>query len=321
MTLQQQIRANRLRSAVVVAGFFVVIAVLVAAVSVLFDVTFGGFALVGALLYAAFALVNSRRIVGRMTGVGSDLSDDAMRQVRRLVENVSIAAGLPTTPEVRIVRDDAPNAFATGLRPETSFVGVTTGLLKIMPKRELEAVLAHELAHVRNRDTYLMTMAAIFAGVIAFVADIAFRSMLWGGGGGRSRSNPFVVVLAVAGLLLAPFAATLMKLALSRRREFLADATAAEILNDPEAMALALQRLEADTTTVRYAATSVAHLWIESPADRVESSGHTVSGLQRMFNTHPPLLDRILALEHAGGFRLPADLPRDRPYVTLVPAP
>lgn len=320
MTLQQQIRANRLRSVVVVAGFFVVIAVVVAAVAVLFDLYLGGFALVGALLYAAFALLNSRRIVGKMTGVGSDLSDDAMRQVRRLVENVSIAAGLPVTPEVRVVHDDAPNAYATGLRPESSYVGVTTGLLRMMPKRELEAVIAHEIAHVRNRDTYLMTMAAIFAGIIAFVADIAFRSMFWGGGRGRKGGNAIAIVLALVGLALAPFAATLMKLALSRRREFLADATAAEVLNDPEAMALALQRLEADTTVVRYADTSVAHLWIESPSDRVEG-GRTVSGLQSMFNTHPPLTARIAALEEAGGFRLSPDLPRDRPYVTLIPAP
>ena len=162
------------------------------------------------------------------------------------------------TPEIRIVDDAAPNAFAAGLRPQTSYVGVTTGLLRTMPKRELEAVLAHEISHVRNRDTYLMTMATIFAGVIALIADIGFRMPLACGGRSRRGGGAIVVVLAVVGFVLAPYAALLLELSLSRRREFLADAGAAEILNDPEAMALALRRLQLDTTTVAYADASDA---------------------------------------------------------------
>ena len=127
-------------------------------------------------LYAIFAIVSSRRMVARMTGA-QEIGPEQLRPLRRLVENVSIAAGLPVTPEIRIVDDPAPNAFAAGIRPQTSYLGVTTGLLRTMPKRELEAVLGHEISHVRNRDTYLMTMATIFAGVIALIADIGFRML------------------------------------------------------------------------------------------------------------------------------------------------
>ena len=188
-----------------------------------------------------------------------------------------------------------------------------------MPKRELEAVIAHEMSHVRNRDTRLMTLAVVFAGVIALIANIAFRTMAYGGGRRDSnRGGPIVIVLALVGFLLAPIAAGLLKMALSRRREYLADATAAEILNDPEAVALALRRLELDTTTVRHADVSVAHLWIESPTHSVEDAPRGGSALAGLFDTHPPLDSRIAALEQAGGFQLPETLPPDRPFLDTL---
>jgi heat shock protein HtpX len=313
VTLQQQIRRNRLRSGIVVVGFVLLLGIVAGLIGAVFDLSLGIVALVGAGLYAIFSIISSRRIVARMTGA-QELGPDQLRPLRRLVENVSIAAGLPVTPEVRIVDDPAPNAFAAGLRPQTSYLGVTTGLLRVMPERELEAVLGHEISHVRNRDTYLMTMATIFAGVIALIADIGFRMLLYGGGRSRKGGGAIVIVLAVVGLLLAPYAALLLKLSLSRRREFLADAGAAEILNDPEAMALALRRLELDTTTVAYADASVAHLWVESPTSRVESERRGVLALSSLFDTHPPITERIAALEESGGFRLPERLPDHEPF-------
>jgi len=313
VTLQQQIRRNRLRSGIVVVGFVLLLGIVAGLIGAVFDLSLGVVALLGAGLYAIFSIISSRRIVARMTGA-QELGPDQLRPLRRLVENVSIAAGLPVTPEVRIVDDPAPNAFAAGLRPQTSYLGVTTGLLRVMPKRELEAVLGHEITHVRNRDTYLMTMATIFAGVIALIADIGFRMLLYGGGRSRKGGGAIVIVLAVVGLLLAPYAALLLKLSLSRRREFLADAGSAEILNDPEAMALALRRLELDTTTVAYADASVAHLWVESPTSRVESERRGVLALSSLFDTHPPLVERIAALEESGGFRLPEQLPPHEPF-------
>jgi len=269
---------------------------------------------IGGIAWALFSWFASTGVVSAVTGAQPVTKAD-QPELYRIVENLSIAAGLPTTPEVRIVDDPAPNAFAAGLRPQSSYLGVTTGLLRTMPKRELEAVIGHEISHVRHRDTYLMTMATIFAGVIALVADIGFRMLIFGGG--RSRrggGGALVAVLAIVGLLLAPYAALLLRMSLSRRREFLADAGSAEILNDPEAMALALRRLQLDTTTVQYADASVAHLWVESPTSRVETERTGVSALSGLFDTHPPLDKRIAALEQAGGFTTPETLPAHDPF-------
>ncbi|MGH3065166.1 MAG: M48 family metalloprotease [Gaiellaceae bacterium] len=311
MTLQEQIRSNRFRSGIVVFGFIVLLLVIAGLIGLALDLSLGIVALAIAAVYAIFALVSSRSMIAGMTHA-QPLGERELEPLRRLVENVSIGAGLAVTPEVRLVDDAAPNAFAAGLRPEKSYVGVTTGLLRAMPKRELEAVIAHEVSHIRNRDTYLMTIATIFAGVIALIADIGFRSMAYGG---RSRkAGAIVVILALVGFVLAPYAALLLRMSLSRRREYLADAGAAEILNDPEAMALALRRLELDSTSIRYADASTAHLWVESPTDRVDSDRRGVLALSGLFNTHPALGDRIEALQEAGGFRLPDALSADTPF-------
>ncbi len=316
MTLQEQIRANRLRSVVLVGAFVALILILAALLAAALNVWIGAFALAGALIYAVFGIASSRSMVASMTGA-HELPEEQMRPLQRLVDTVAIAAGLPVTPQVRIVDDPAPNAFATGLTPGKSFIGVTTGLLQTMPKRELEAVIAHEVSHVRNRDTRLMTLAVVLAGVIALVANIAFRTLAYGGGRRGKGGGPIVIVLAIVGFILAPIAAALLRMALSRRREYLADATAAEILNDPEAVALALKRLELDPTTVRHADVSVAHLWIESPTHSVEDAPTGGSALAGLFDTHPPLESRIEALEQAGGFRLPDRLPDEQPFLAL----
>lgn len=311
MTLQQQIRSNRLRSTIVVAGFALLLLLVAGLIGLAFDLSLGALALGAAAVYGVFALLRSRRMISGFTRA-QELAPGELVPLRRLVENVSIAAGLAVTPEVRVVDDPAPNAFAAGLRPQSSYVGVTTGLLRVMPKRELEAVLAHEVSHIRNRDTYLMTMATVFAGVIALVADIGFRTLAYGG---RSRkAGALVAVLALVGLILAPYAALLLRMSLSRRREFLADAGAAELLNDAEAMALALRRLEVDTTTIRYAEATTAHLWVESPTERVGSEGAGILEFSSWFNTHPPMRSRIAALEEAGGFRLPERLAPGEPF-------
>jgi heat shock protein HtpX len=311
VTLQQQIRANRFRSTIVILGFVLLLVLLAGLIGLALDYSLGVVALVVAALYAVFAIWRSRSLISSITHA-QPVGENELRPLRRIVENVSIGAGLPVTPELRVVDDAAPNAFAAGLRPTKSYVGVTTGLLRTMPQRELEAVLAHEVSHIRNRDTYLMTMATVFAGVIALIADLGFRSIAYGG---RSRrGGALVAILAIVGLLLAPYAALLLRMSLSRRREYLADAGAAEILSDPEAMALALRRLELDSTTVRYADASTAHLWVESPTDRVESDRRGVLALSGLFNTHPAIPDRIAALEEAGGFRLPEQLAREASF-------
>ncbi len=300
MTLQQQIRSNRLRTAFVVAAFAVLVVVFAVA-SAVFLGRGGGIGLLAfGLAYGFFAWWNAGRMIGGLTRAQPlEKKDDP--ELYRLIENVAIAAGLPATPPIYLVDDPAPNAFAAGSRPSTIYVGVTSGLRKLMPARELEAVLAHEISHIRNKDVRLMTLAAVLVGVIAMISDFAFR-MAFFGGRGRDR-NPVQMIAALVAILLAPLAAMLLQMALSRRREYLADASAAAILNDPEAMALALRRLQLDTSEIHYADRATAHLFIESPTRMVQGPGAFLSGL---FQTHPPLEARIKALEEAGGFRLDA---------------
>ena len=299
MTLQQQIRSNRIRTGLVVFAFAALVVVFAAASSVFLGRSAAVGLLAFGLAYGLFAWWNAGRMIGSLThAVPLQKSDDP--DLYRLVENVSIAAGLPTTPPVYLVDDPAPNAFAAGSRPSTVYVGVTSGLRRLMPTRELEAVLAHEISHIRNRDVRLMTLAAVLVGVIAMISDFAFRMAFFSGRGSRDR-NPIQLIAAVVALILAPLAAVMLQMALSRRREFLADASAAAILNDPEAMALALRRLQLDPSEVAYADRATAHLFIESPTRAVRGPGAFLSGL---FQTHPPLEDRIRALEEAGGFRL-----------------
>lgn len=301
MTLQQQIRGNRWRTALVVVLFVALVAVVAGAAATAFGRS-GGIGVVAfGLAYGVFAWWNAGRMVGSLThAVPLAKSDDP--ELYRSVENVAIAAGLAATPPVYLIDDPAPNAFAAGSRPSSVYIGVTTGLRHLMPQRELEAVIAHEVSHIRNRDVRLMTLAAVLVGVVAMISDLAFRMAFFGGGrGNRDGNNPVQLIAAIVALVLAPLAAVLLQMALSRRREFLADASAAAILNDPEAMALALRRLQLDTREVAYADRATAHLFIESPGRAVRGAGGSLSGL---FMTHPPLEARIEALEKAGGFRL-----------------
>lgn len=298
MTLQEQIRANRWRTvwllflfAVLVGGLGLLLA-LVFQPSILIAVAIAGF------LYAIFSWFASGSMVGSMTGAQRVEKRDHP-ELYRALENVAIAAGLDHTPELRLISDDAPNAFAAGRNPKTAYVAVTTGLVALMSPRELEGVLAHEVSHIRNRDVRLMTLVAVLVGVIALLADILLRIAFYGGGG--KRSNPIITIMAFAALLIAPIAGVVIQLALSRRREYLADASAAEITNDAEGMALALRRLLRDQSEIRNASRATAHLYIESPLNQASGARASFSTL---FSTHPPLEKRIEALEEIGGFRL-----------------
>jgi heat shock protein HtpX len=279
--------------------FAALVAALGAAVAFGIDRSLGIGVLVAGAAYGLFSLASSRRMVTSIAHARPITSKEQDPELFRIVENVAIAAGLKQTPQIWVVDDPAPNAFATGLRPETSLVAVTTGIRQLMNRRELEGVIAHEISHIRNRDTRLMTLAAVLVGVIAMICDIAFRMALTGRG--RKDQSPVTVIPVIIALVLAPIAAIMLQMALSRRREFLADASAAAILNDPEAMALALRKLQLDQQTVHYADHSIAHMFIESPVHRIRGVGELLGSL---FQTHPPIEERIRALEEAGGFRI-----------------
>ncbi len=235
------------------------------------------------------------------------------RQLHNIVEGLAIAAGMPK-PRVYIVDDTAPNAFATGRNPEHGAIAVTRGLLAKMNREELEGVIAHELSHIKNRDTLVMTLAVTLVGVIILLADWFLRAMWWGGGRDRDRGGGLGLPFALIGLLLlilAPLIAQLMQFAISRRREFLADADGVNLTRYPEGLIGALQKLGADQTVVRTASKATAHLWIESPIleHALEEGGKKKgSWMNRMFDTHPPLEERIAALRSGlGGSNVPPD--------------
>jgi heat shock protein HtpX len=224
------------------------------------------------------------------------------RQLHNIVEGLSIAAGIPK-PRVYVVEDSAPNAFATGRNPEHAAIAVTTGLLAKLSRDELEGVIAHELSHIQNRDTLVMTLAVTLVGVIVLLADWVLRIM-WFGGGDDDRKG-IAAPLAILGfvlLLIAPLIAQLMQFAISRQREFLADADAVNLTRYPPGLIGALKKLQGDQTVVRTAGRATAHLWIESPIALQKARGRrgaTRQGawLNRLFETHPPLEMRIQALE------------------------
>jgi heat shock protein HtpX len=303
VTLQEQIRANRWRTLLLFVLFLAVFLVVGLAVSIRYGLD--GLLVTGvvAIVYGVIAYFASGSMVASMAGAHPVTKEQAPELVR-VVENVAIAAGLQRTPPVYIVDDPAPNAFAAGRDLEHAYVAVTTGLLQLMDKRELEGVIAHEMGHIRNRDVRLMTLATVMVGVIALLADMLIRASLWGGGDRRrDNQNPIFAILAIVALIIAPIAASLIQLALSRRREYLADEASAEITGDPEGLALALRKLDQDPQQLRHLNRATAHLYIEAPLNKADGLSGALSGL---FDTHPSLQTRIARLEEAGGFQLSA---------------
>ena len=304
MTLQQQIRSARLRTVVVLVLFVLLVIVVAAAVQFAFGGSWGWLMLALAIGYGIFGYVAAGSIVAAASGARK-IDKAEHPELWNSVENAAIAAGLAKTPDVYIVDDPAPNAFAAGRTPATSYVAATTGILTLLDKRELEGVMAHEMAHVRNRDVRLMTLAAVLVGSISMLADMLMWSMFLGGGRNSNDNgggNALGALVAIAAMILAPLGAALLQMSLSRRREYLADATAAELTGDPEGLARALWKLGADPTPLRKVNRATAHLWVESP---LRDNQGLRSGLSGLFDTHPPLEERIKRLEQMGGFTLP----------------
>ena len=234
------------------------------------------------------AYYGSDKFVLKMTGAKL-LQESDNPKLFGLVQEVCIASGLPM-PKVAIVHDDAPNAFATGRNPEHALIAFTTGILDVMDRDELQGVIAHEMSHVGNRDTLVSAVAATTAGAIAIASDILTRMMFFGGARNReSNNNPIALVFSLLILILAPLAALLLKSAISRKREALADATAVSFTRNPAGLRKALEILARDSTVVQQRSNAVAHIWIESPLD-----GKSVS---KLFATHPPIEDRIATLK------------------------
>lgn len=232
----------------------------------------------------------SDKLVVSMTGA-KPADEREFADLHNIVENLAITAGLPK-PKVYIVTDSAPNAFATGRNAEHAVVAVTTGLLSMLDRAELEGVIAHELSHIGNRDMLVSTVAVVLVGFVTIVSDFVFRGMLFGGNNRENKNHPIVAIIAFAFIILAPIFATLLQLAISRKREFLADASGALLTRYPEGLANALRKISGYQAPMKRANNATAHLFISNPFG--PRAG--VNALSKLFMTHPPVEERVKAL-------------------------
>jgi len=304
--MYEQIARNKRDSMILVVVIVLVLLTLGFAIGVAYFNTYsGGLGLLG--VFGIVAIVWS--LIGYYGGSSIVLAASSARRIARddapmlwnVVEEMALAAGLPM-PAVYIINDQAPNAFATGRDPAHASVAVTVGLLQLMNREELQGVLAHEMSHVRNFDIRFATLVGVLVGMIALVSDFFLRSQFFGFG--RSRDNEsggagailFIVAIVLA--ILAPLAAWMVQLAISRHREYLADASAVELTRNPLGLAHALQKIAADPRPLQVATRATAHLYIANPL-----KGKKLKESAGLFDTHPPIQKRIeilLAMAHEG---------------------
>lgn len=296
----EEVKSNMRKSWLLMAAFIIVVVGAGYGFGLLFQA--GPIGLVAALVIALVMSWVSYTSGDKLVLAASRARKVTQQQEPRLhnlIEGLAIAAGIPK-PAVYVVEDSAPNAFATGRDPKHSSIAVTRGLLEKMNRIELEGVVAHELAHVRNRDTRVLMIAATLVGVLVLISDWTLRSFFWGFGGGRrngGRDREGAAVFMLLGLVFAilmPIFAYAMQAAVSRRREALADVTAVQLTRYPPGLIGALRKLKEDQTVVHSASRATAALWIESPLQR--GSGF-FGWMNRLFDTHPPLEQRIRILE------------------------
>lgn len=274
---------------------FVVFILIIAGLGYLFSVIYGSTgifwgALVGGAVYALIQYFAAAKLALSMNGAHEIQKSDNPR-LYRTVENLAIATGMPM-PKVYVIDDPAPNAFATGRDPQHAYVAATTGLLDIMNDSELEAVIAHEMGHVQNYDIRVMMIVFGLVSAIGLIADFFVR-MMWFSSDDERPSSPIFLVVGIVAALITPIIATLIQLAISRQREYLADATGAMTTRYPDGLASALEKIAAHGSTMQRQNTSTAHLFFANPLK--------AKSFMKLFSTHPPIEDRIARLHKMGG--------------------
>lgn len=283
------ISKNKRNTVIIMAAFVGIIGAIGWLVSAYFGNTSITYVVLGvALVYALVQYFAAGRLAVAMTGAQQIEKRDNPR-LFRIVENLAITVGMQT-PKVYIINDPAPNAFATGRDPKHAIVGVTTGLLEIMDDRELEAVMAHEMGHVQNYDIRVSTIAFGLVSAIGILADIVLRMFFFGGERRDNNIHPLFLVIAVIIIILAPIIAAVIQMAISRQREYLADATGALTTRDPEGLASALGKLRDYSQPMRRQTSSAANLFLSNPLQP--------GFFSRLFSSHPPLDDRIARLRN-----------------------
>jgi len=294
------IKSNKRRSVALIVAFVVILSLVGAALGVVL-----GYGLQGTLVAlvvsggVAFASYWKADAIALSVSRAKPADPQQYQRLHNLVEGLCIASGLPK-PRVYIIDDPAPNAFATGRDPKHAAIAVTTGLLEKMNRVELEGVVAHELSHIRNYDILVSTLAVTLVGAVALITNFGVRAMWWNGGrvprsGDRDGGTNPIAIIGLVFLVISPLIAKAMQAAVSRRRETLADVSACQMTRYPPGLISALEKLRDDVTVTHSASTATAHLWIEQPMSGVGDSGH-MSRWNRMFDTHPPLEERIALL-------------------------
>lgn len=294
MTIYNAISANIWKSYLILV-LFIVFTGTVAYVIVEgagYDPSIGLIIFIISLIYAFISYFNSDKMVLAASGAKHIRKHDHP-ELYNLVENLSIGEGMPM-PKVYIIHDPSPNAFATGRDPKHASIAVTTGILERLKRSELEGVLAHELSHIKNYDIRLMAITAVLVGFIALITDLFLRRLFWGGlsGSRNNKGNGIILIIAIVLAILAPIVASLIQLAISRKREYLADASGALLTRYPEGLASALEKISSDPKPLKTATNATAHLFIVNPF-----KGRGFSGwLTKLFSTHPPMEERIKIL-------------------------
>ncbi len=296
MTLYTQRDSNIRKTWLLITGFFVV----VIGIGWLFSRIYGNpsilyFAVIFSIVMNFISYWYSDKIVLAMNrAVPVEKKDNP--ELYNIVENLSITAGLPM-PKIYLVKEKQPNAFATGRNSKHAVVAVTEGLLERLDRSELEGVIAHEMSHIGNKDILLSTMVVVLVGFISIISDMFLRSMFWGGFRNRDdreegRLGAILMLVGIALAILAPISAMLIQFAISRKREFLADASGALLTRYPEGLAKALEKISKDVTPMKVANNSTSHLWIDNPL----KGRKKMDWLTKLFMTHPPIEERINAL-------------------------
>ncbi|HXJ66703.1 MAG TPA: M48 family metallopeptidase [Actinomycetota bacterium] len=300
--MYEQIASNKRRTVLLVLFMIV----LFAAVGWALAILLGGYGYVGLIvafvimLFVSFASYRWGDKVVLASARAKEVTPDEQPRLHNIVEGMAIASGMPK-PRVYVVPENAPNAFATGRDPEHSHIAVTQGLLGMMNRVELEGVVAHEMSHIVDRDILLGTIVATLVGAVVLIAEFMLRWFWWGGFGGRrgddkggGAAGAVFAIVGVALLVLAPLFAQIVKFAVSRRREYLADAEGAMLTRYPPGLASALKKIAVSPHGMRSANNATAHLWLDQPS-RIQ--GEQMGFMEKLFSTHPPIQDRIRILE------------------------
>ena len=286
--MYKAIATNKRNTVIIMAVFVGIVGAIGWVISYLYgDANITYWVVAVAIFYAFLQYFIADKLTIAMTGAKPIEKRDNPR-IYRIVENLAITTGVPT-PKIYTIEDSAPNAFATGRDPKHAIVAATTGLMDIMNDSELEAVMAHEMGHVQNYDIRVGMIAAGLASIISLITDIALRGLLWGGDDNEDRS-PIAMIIGIVVLILAPIVAVLIQMAVSRQREYLADATSAMTTRNPEGLASALEKLKLSGRPMQRQNTASAHLFFSNPLK--------AGSINKLFSTHPPLEDRIARLRN-----------------------